>query len=572
MQLRPYQAEGKHDVYNAWDAGAKNVLLVEPTGAGKTVIFSDIIHENDSPSCAIAHRQELVSQISMALARNEVRHRIVGPTKVIRTIVNYHMLEFGKSYYDPSSFCGVAGVDTLIRRKNDHDITRWLKSIGLWVLDEGHHCLKDNKWGKAAAMMPNAKGLLVTATPDRADGKGLGRHADGLADIMVEGPTMRDLINKGYLTDYRIFAPKTEDLDLTNVDVSKVTGDYNPNKLKTAIRKSHIVGDVVEHYLRIAPSKLGITFATDVETATEIAAQFNAAGVPAAIVSADTSDFDRIDIQRRFKARELLQIVNVDIYGEGVDIPDVEVVSMARPTKSYGLYVQQFGRALRILISKMLSGAWDTYTDVQRRAFIVESKKPKAIIIDHVSNVDTTQGGHGLPDAVRKWSLDRREKRTKGVATDVIPVRVCPECISVYERIYKSCPHCGHIPIPSARSGPEFVDGDLTELDPETLAAMRGEIARIDGPVFFPRNVMDHVKVSIGKKHLERQEMQKALRASMAWWAGYQRSFKRSDDESYRRFYFMFGIDVMSAQALNSRDGLKLANQINHHLGELANG
>lgn len=336
MQLRPYQTEGKRDVYDAWNAGAENVLLVEPTGAGKTVIFSDIIHENDSASCAIAHRQELVGQISMALARNEVRHKIIGPTKVIRTIVNYHMLEFGKSYYDPSSFCGVAGVDTLVRRKNDHELSRWLKSIGLWVLDEGHHCLKENKWGEAAAMMPNAKGLLVTATPDRADGKGLGRHADGLADVMVEGPTMRDLINKGYLTDYRIFAPKTEDLDLTNVDISKVTGDYNPNKLKTAIRKSHIVGDVVKHYLRIAPGKLGITFATDVETATEIASQFNAAGVPAAVVSSNTPDAERIAIQRQFKERELLQIVNVDIYGEGVDIPGVEVVSMARPTKSYG--------------------------------------------------------------------------------------------------------------------------------------------------------------------------------------------------------------------------------------------
>ena len=381
---------------------------------------------------------------------------------------------------------------------------------------------------------------------------------------------MRDLINMGYLTDYRIFAPKTEDLDLSNVDVSKTTGDYNPNKLKIAVRKSHVVGDVVKHYLRIAPGKLGITFATDVETATEIAAQFNAAGVPAAVVSADTLTADRIDIQRRFKNRELLQIVNVDIYGEGVDIPGVEVVSMARPTQSYGLYVQQFGRALRILISKILAGAWDTYTDSQRRQFIAESEKPKAIVIDHVGNIDSTQGGHGLPDAPRKWTLDRRERRSKGVDTDVIPVRVCPECISVYERLYKECPFCGHIPVPIARSGPEFVDGDLTELDPETLAEMRGEIARIDGPVRYPINVMDHVKVSIGKKHNERREMQEALRASMAWWVGYQRSHGRTDDEIYRRFYFAFGIDVMSAQALNKRDAHKLAEKMNNHLGELA--
>jgi len=209
--------------------------------------------------------------------------------------------------------------------------------VTLCVIDEGHHVLKDNKWGTAFQIFPNAKGLLVTATPDRADGKGLGRHADGLVDAMIEGPTMRDLINQGYLTDYRVFAPPS-DLDLSQVTTS-ADGDYNKAKLKAAVRKSHVIGDVVTHYLRIAPNKLGITFATDVETATDIAAQFNAQGVPAAVVSAKTSDADRVAILRRFKNRELLQLVNVDLFGEGFDLPAIEVVSMARPTQSYGFYV-----------------------------------------------------------------------------------------------------------------------------------------------------------------------------------------------------------------------------------------
>lgn len=547
--LRPYQAEIKNDIYAAWNAGAANVLAVLPTGAGKTVTFSDIIHDHQGASCAIAHRQELVSQISLALARDRVRHRIIGPKNVVKLCVNVHMAEVGASYYDPSAPCAVAGVDTLVRRGDE--LAAWLQSVTLWVQDEAHHVLESNKWGTAAAMFPNAKGLGVTATPLRADGKGLGRHADGLFDVMVEGPNMRDLINMGYLTEYRVFAPPS-DIDLSAVTVSQTTGDFNPQKLKTAVRKSHVIGDVVKHYLKIAPGKLGVTFATDVETATDIAAQFNASGVPAAVVSAKTPDAERIALLRKFKNRELLQLVNVDLFGEGFDLPAIEVVSMARPTQSYALYVQQFGRALRLLDGKQY-----------------------AIIIDHVSNVER----HGLPDARREWSLDRREKRGKSAKSDSIPVKTClnETCLAVYERIYSACPFCGHVTPPAARNSPEFVDGDLCELDPATLAQMRGEIDRVDmdKEVYREELAAKHTP-KIGQlahvnRHAERQEAQAALRHSIAWWAGYQRAMGRNDSESYRRFYFAFGVDVMTAQALNTKEAIDLAGRINEHLGGLAN-
>jgi len=545
MQLRPYQAENKQNIYDAWGNGARNVLSVLPTGGGKTVIVSDIFREHVGASCAIAHRQELVTQISLALARDEVRHRIIGPKSVVRLAVNIHMEEVGTSYYDPTAPCAVAGVDTLVRRYNE--LHNWLNSVTFWMQDEGHHVLKDNKWGKAAAMFPNAKGLGVTATAGRADGKGLGRHSDGLFDTMVTGPSMRELINMGYLTDYRVFAPPS-DIDLTNVNISKTTGDYNKHGLKIAVGKSHVIGDVVSHYKRIASGKLGITFVPGVDIAVETAAQFNAAGVPAAVVSAKTSDADRVAILRKFKRRELLQLVNVDLFGEGFDLPAIEVVSMARPTQSFALYAQQFGRALRLLDGKL-----------------------GAIIIDHVGNVER----HGLPDAPRVWSLDRRERRTKSKPDDVIPVRACPECTAVFERIYNVCPYCGHKPVPAARSGPEFVDGDLTELDADTLAAMRGEIARVDmHPEAYREQLIKNHVPKIGqlahvKWHVKQQQAQEALRASIAWWAGYQRAQGYPDTESYRRFYFAFGIDVMSAQALNTKDALILADKVNHHLGGL---
>ncbi len=594
MQLRPYQADGYKAILDAWDFGALNVLAVFPTGAGKTVLFSEVIRTHKGNSCAIAHRQELVGQISVALARDGVRHRIIGPSTVIKQIVREHMAEVGRSYYDPSAATAVAGVDTLVQRNGtgfDGDLYyqtlsdsivmygpraagiwprvgfvdsvpadalhgpkppkniaqglgAWLSSITLWVQDEAHHVLESNKWGTAAKMFPNAKGLGVTATPERADGQGLGAHVDGVFHAMIEGPSMRELINAKYLTEYKIFAPPS-DLDMSQVKTSKATGDFNPADTKKAVRESHIIGDVVSHYLRIAPGKLGVTFATDVETATDIAARFNAAGVPAEVVSAKTPGSERADILRRFKRRELLQLVNVDLFGEGFDLPAIEVVSMARPTQSYGLYVQQFGRALRLLDGKLF-----------------------ALIIDHVSNVER----HGLPDAPRTWSLERREKRSKSSTSDLIPMQTCKACTFSYQKITSICPDCGYTAVPAGRSSPELVDGDLIELDAATLARMRGEVDKADMSIeafrvdIIARHVPHIGQAAEVKRHLARQVALADLKGSLQWWGGYQRSLGRSDSESYRRFYFKFGMDVLSAQALKRSEAVALTEQINEEL------
>jgi len=571
IPLRPYQQYVADEVPRLWDAGQRNVLVVLPTGGGKTVVFSDIMDamRASGPSCAIAHRQELVGQMSLALARCRVVHRIIAPKAAIKRIVAMQVAELGSSFYDPGASCAVAGVDTIIRRHDE--LAAWLATIRLWVIDEAHHLLRKNKWGKAVEMFPNAFGLGVTATPVRADGNGLGRHADGEFDAMVVGPTMRELINDGWLTDYRIFAPQS-DVDLSQVSIGS-TGDFSQPQLKKAIRKSHIVGDVVDHYQRIAPGKLGVVFASDVETATDIAAQFNRAGVPAEAVSAKTPDPVRATIMARFKRRELQVLVNVDLFGEGFDLPAIEVVSMARPTESFALYAQQFGRALRL----MLDGT-PPDTAEARRAAIAASSKPRAIIIDHVGNVVR----HGLPDAAREWSLDRREKRARGSADDVMPIRSClnVECMQVYERFHPVCPFCGFKPEPAARTAPEFVDGDLTELDAETLARMRGEVLRVDMPVEDYRAELAAKGCPLigqarhAKRHKERQNTQEALRASIAWWAGGQRVHGRSDAESYRRFYHAFGIDVLSAQALDHEPAMALLERVNKSLvdGSVSSG
>lgn len=547
--LRPYQQDIRDDIESRW-LGVANVLAVLPTGAGKTVLFSSILADEPGASCAIAHRQELVSQISLALARNGVRHRIIGQDPVIRMIVRLHMEEVGANYVVPNAKCAVASVNTLTGKKFSESLKPWLPTVRLWVQDEAHHVLRDNQWGRAAAMFPNARGLGVTATPLRADGNGLGRHADGLFDTMVIGPSMRDLITMGFLTEYRIFAPPST-FQRDQVAVSQTTGDFNLDQMRKAVASSslvvhdekQIVGDIVQHYQRIAPGKLGVTFVPDIVTAEEVASQYVAAGVPAEIITGKTPDDERYKMMRRFKNRQTLQLVSIDVLGEGVDVPAIEVVSMGRPTESYGLYVQQFGRALRLL-----------------------DGKDRAIIIDHVGNVMR----HGLPDAPREWSLDRRERRSSG-KSDAQTIRAClnPECGAVYERFRDACPYCGTpVPPPAERSRPEFVDGDLFELDPAMLEQMRGAVARVDmTPEAYREQLGRQGVPQIGimanvKRHIERQETIGTLREAMAVWAGYERAAGLSDREIFRKFYIEHGHDWMTAQTLKRDEALGLAERV----------
>lgn len=558
IQLRYYQENLIHGVTSHWQSGANVVVAVSPTGSGKSATMARMLKNYDG-CCrlAIAHRQELVSQIGLALAKDGVRHKFIAPDSVRRACIRIQEQEIGRSFHDPLARCAVAGVDTLIRLPDNDP---FLRQVQMWSGDEGHHWVRGNKWCNATDKMPGAKGVLFTATPCRADGKGLGRHADGIADAMVEGLTMRQTINERFLTDYRIFCPPS-DVDLTQVDVSQTTGDFNQDQVRKAVHKSHIVGDSITHYKRIAPGKRAIAFVVDVEAATEMAQAFNDAGIPAAAVSAKTPDLERHYTLMRFRRNELKVLVNVDLFGEGFDVPACEVVIMARPTQSYGLYVQQFGRALR----PIFADGFDLSTVEGRAMAMAAAGKTHGIIIDHVGNVLR----HGLPDAKREWTLDRRERKARSAPTDVIPMRTCPDCTAAYERTHVVCPFCGYKPEPAGRSLPEQVDGDLFEMDPAALAALRGEIERVDGPCYAPQNVAPYVARSIQNKHWERQQAQRDLRSVMSLWAGYWRDVHGAQDqESYRRFYLTFGVDVATAQTLGAREANELMMKVIARIGQ----
>lgn len=575
--LRLYQKKLDAAIHDAWAQllpanPNATVMFVSPTGTGKTVTFSEAIRKEQGAVCAIAHRKEIVAQISLALAKNGIRHRIIGSPKTRKACQRVQLRKLKRHFVDPNARCAVAGIDTLIGIKPGSAEDAWRHTVRLWVGDEGHHFLQSNKWGKGVAMFPHARGLLATATPDRTDGKGLGRHADGFVDALVLGPTMREAIDWGFLVDYRVAMPGS-DVDIANVEISKTTGEFNQHQLREAFHTCEsICGDVVRAYRKYLDGKRAVVFAVDVEESGKIARQFRDAGIAAESVHGDTDETVRDDILGRFERGEVLVLVNVDLFGEGFDLPNMAGVIFARPTASFSLYCQQWGRGARLDIPDDWMAAWDDYTPEQRRHMIGLSNKPYMWVIDMVGNI---MRHNGPPDCRTSWSMDGRAGRGDG---GVSITRMCLNkdrhgdgsniaCAKTYERYHKRCPYCQFEPQPAERSTPKAVDGDPLEMDPAALALWRQKIAEIQVPVDAVAHGHDVVAMSIRKNHWNRQQAHQRLTAALKWWGGLMLATGVTcPHEQYRRFYFQFGVDVVTAQTLGAREADELQLKIQNAL------
>lgn len=560
VTLRDYQERFVSDVFDAWNAGHINVLGVMPTGAGKSVALAEIVRRNATPTAVMVHRGELVAQLSETLALVGITHRVIASKSTVAMCVSRHVKKFGKSFIHPQSPVGVASVQTLVKRGDK--LGQWLHSVQLAVADECHHFLEGNQFGTAAKMFPNARMLGVTATPDRCDRKSLARvQKTGLFDAMVEGPTPAWLIAEGYLSPYKMVAPPPS-IHMDADDISPGTGEYKADAVRKKTHESRIVGDMVETYQKYAPGKQAIVFVVDMETAKGTADGFNAAGIPAAMVSGKTPDSMRNALMDKFTSKHLQVLVNIDLFDEGLDLPAVECCIMGRPTMSLGKYRQQGGRILR----PVYAPGMPLDTAEQRRAAIAAGPKPHATLIDHVENWKV----HRLLDSERSWSLIRPEgtSRSKN-RDDEIPLTSCTQCFTPYERTHSSCPHCGFKPEPVGRDGPEQIDGDLVEFSEELMARLRGEVSRVDGAPQIPHGVSEVVRRSIEKRWRERQEAQASLRHAIAMWAGVWRDKGATDSESYRRFFLTFKIDVLSCQSLGATEANELRERIEAELPQV---
>lgn len=388
-QLRTYQLDLKNKIYKALADGAKAPLAVSVTGSGKTVTFCAMAYElaianvlgEPAPVAIIVHRRELVSQICVTLARASVPHNIIAPKNVVVGIIAAQRRAVGKQWYDHRAPITVVSVDTLNSRIDRYK--NWADGIRVWIQDEAAHVLKGNKWGKAISVFPNARGIGFTATPQRLDKRGLGTHADGVFDTMIVGPSAKYLINEGYLSKYKIVVPPG-DYEKHLVKANEGS-DFTREAMAVASRESCIVGDVVKNYLKFCKNKQAIVFATDIESAFKLEKEFIENGVPAKTLTGETPDQERSQGIIDFEEERTKVLINVDLFDEGFDVPNIECVIMARPTMSVSKYLQCCLDTETEILTKR---GWLKYNEIKNddiaSAFNIETKTMEWVEIENI--------------------------------------------------------------------------------------------------------------------------------------------------------------------------------------------
>jgi DNA repair protein RadD len=530
MTLRSYQAKLKAGINASWGAGHKHVMGVLPTGGGKTRLIASITADHNGLSTEIAHRQELVYQIAMALAEAGVYHRIIAPEKVVAFIARMQVEELGQNFVHGQAHAAVASVDTLNKRTDQ--LAVWMRQVSLIQGDEGHHWLMTNKWGKAYTGFPNARGVLWTATPRRSDRKSLRDGEGGICTDIVIGPSMRELMDMGYLSRYTVFGPPPS-IDREKLTIS-ASGDYSPVSVQNESRKSQIVGDLHDHYFKLTPGLMGLAFMVDVKQAFELAERFRASGLPAVAMSAEhTSTEERVANMRAFKRGDIKMVVNCDLFGEGTDVPAIEVILDGSPTVATGRFMQRLGRLLR-----------------------VSPGKDRGIYIDAAGNYISFVERHGcLPEDVTDWSLDV-PKRRKRLPNDEAALTACPSCYLLRERFKSTCPYCGFKPEAQGRSTPEQVDGDLMEYDDELFKHLRKKADDIIKPP--PSGLAPYIRTNWDL----RAHAQAELRTALSWWGGLQEKNGLNLSDAWRLFKLRFGVDVLTVQTWGKKEADELRERV----------
>ena len=415
MTLRPYQNQLANDIRAAFGSGANRPLAVSPTGSGKTVLFSYItsqVLKRGSRVIIVAHRREILDQISATLKRVGVPHGFI---------------QAGKSASTQPAM--VASIQTLARRLDT------IPAPDLVIIDEAHHSVSKS-YVQMFAAWPTAKFIGVTATPERLDGKGLG----AMFDRMVMGPSVQWLIDNGFLAQPVYYAPR-EVVDLSQVHT--VAGDFDRSEAEEIVDTPRITGDAVTHYVRFCNRQRAVAFCISVAHAQHVADTFNSCGIPSASIDGTLDPEVRKQRVEDLTAGKILVLTSCELISEGFDLPAVNAAILLRPTHSLSMHLQQVGRALRPYPGKT-----------------------NAIILDHVGNCLR----HGLAEQERDWDLSGREKRLK--KSSLVETKQCSKCFAIFAGTV--CPQCGSQREIAVREIEE-VDGELQRLSIEDISKKREE-------------------------------------------------------------------------------------------------
>lgn len=366
-KLHPYQEKAKSDIFKAWDE-VHHVMLQMPTGTGKTYLFSSIIHDiNDwsqkthtpNKMLVIAHRKELIDQIDKSLDVFHVAHSVLAGRKEQRNLSNPVI---------------VSSIQTITHPANEGDVERLRSRIHFVIIDEAHHSMA-NTYKKLWKMFPEARFLGVTATPWRMNHSGF----RSIFDKLILTQSVKKFISQGYLAPYSYYSLKPNSWIQSAIDgIRKFDkwGDYDEHALIDTMDIGHIRAQLVKSYQTHAWKKKGIIYSINKQHSANICNDYRRLGVRIVDIDDSTPSALRKQYVEDFKEGKIEIIVNVNIFSEGFDCPDIEFIQLARPTRSLAMYIQQVGRGLR-----------------------TTEGKTKCIILDNVGMYSR----FGLPDANRHW-------------------------------------------------------------------------------------------------------------------------------------------------------------------------
>lgn len=371
--LRPYQQQMKEEIYSLWDK-MDNLMLQMPTGTGKTIVFTSVVrdiqrwckaHSPESKILIVAHRKELITQASGKL--KDIPHGIImsGTKQEMQYMVQ------------------VASIQTFMSCRNYEAMRRY--RFDFIIIDEAHHSIASG-YQKLWEMYTHSKKLGVTATPWRMNHCGF---RSLFSEIVLSKP-IEWFVNEHYLSNYDYISIRRNSETqkaVNSIDRYGLDGDYLEAELSNVFDCDHIRAELYKSYKKFADGKKGIIYAIDRRHAANILELYASHGVSIRMIDSTTPADERQNIIEDFKAGFVRVIVNVNIFSEGFDCPDIEFIQLARPTRSLTMYLQQVGRGLRI-----------------------SKDKKKSLILDNVGLYNR----FGTPMANRHWRHHFNGGETRG--------------------------------------------------------------------------------------------------------------------------------------------------------------
>ena len=347
FQLRQYQKECIDAILTEARNGITKQIFVMATGTGKTQVFTSLVplvKAKGKKVLILCHREELLEQ---------AKKRVVQLDSTLK--VGIEQAERALSVEDIKDLDVIIASVPTLGRKNSERIKKFIpEDFGLCIADECHRAVSETWLNvfryfdvlKGEVKIPNGRILLgCTATPTRSDKIGL----DKVFDKIVFSYPLRKGIEEGYLSDIQAYTVQTE------TDISNVTtrmGDFAEDELAEEVNTEERNKLIVDSYRDIADHSKTLVFAVNVEHAETLTEYFKSASYKAVCITAETDKNYRAEVSDKFEKGEIEVIINVGIYVEGVDLPCIETILMARPTKSSVFFMQSLGRGLRLYEGK----------------------------------------------------------------------------------------------------------------------------------------------------------------------------------------------------------------------------